>query len=524
MARDINISIIAKDNYSQAVKTMRDTTQKFNKDLDAMKSKIDTVSKTKITIKTDTTKAREELKRLQASMVETRKSGNDLSKVLGSVNIATSKLNNKSISNMEGFLKKYASAGGSQLAIDTFAKGATTYMGSALGSEGGTLFGNSLSMGITGAQMGAFGGIVGIAVGGAIGAGLGLINGTIENYAKKDDAFKEFVSSQYQGILQERSKTLANASNLAASRKDPENQSSLTNKSKELSNEQDKANLAMGASYNKAKVEGQGGLQDQVDFYKNYGDDLQDVNSKIGKYQAYLENKKSDLQMNSKEVLFGGSISADMNKELSGDERKTLLDYQQQYAEAEKQSETASTEEERMRAIAKMQELLEATEAFATNVYAGSEPAQIEQDSNEALIGNLQKSAEISKAGWENVYEIKNELTKGMASVQNNPMAQFYPTYGGYSIPYKENTSTGKLTSSSKAHAYGLGYVPYNNFPALLHEGERVLTASENRGYGSGSGVTITGNNFTVREEADINKIARALFGEIEKARMVMAS
>jgi hypothetical protein len=72
-------------------------------------------------------------------------------------------------------------------------------------------------------------------------------------------------------------------------------------------------------------------------------------------------------------------------------------------------------------------------------------------------------------------------------------------------------------------NAYGLSYVPYNNFPALLHEGERVLTASENRGYKSGAGVTVTGNSFTVREEADINKVAKALYREIEKARMVMA-
>ena len=46
-----------------------------------------------------------------------------------------------------------------------------------------------------------------------------------------------------------------------------------------------------------------------------------------------------------------------------------------------------------------------------------------------------------------------------------------------------------------KAHAVGLDYVPYDNYPALLHEGEGVLTKSENaaksRGEGGSGGVEI---------------------------------
>ena len=37
-------------------------------------------------------------------------------------------------------------------------------------------------------------------------------------------------------------------------------------------------------------------------------------------------------------------------------------------------------------------------------------------------------------------------------------------------------------------HATGLANVPFNNYPAMLHKGERVLTANENRNYGSGGG------------------------------------
>ena len=41
-------------------------------------------------------------------------------------------------------------------------------------------------------------------------------------------------------------------------------------------------------------------------------------------------------------------------------------------------------------------------------------------------------------------------------------------------------------TSGGRGFAKGLNYVPYNNFPALLHRGEKVLTASQARRRGNG--------------------------------------
>lgn len=70
-----------------------------------------------------------------------------------------------------------------------------------------------------------------------------------------------------------------------------------------------------------------------------------------------------------------------------------------------------------------------------------------------------------------------------------------------------------------KNHADGLTYVPYNGYPARLHEGERVLTASEARGYGKGTNVSVTVNGLTVREEADVERIAETLAQKISEAR-----
>jgi len=77
-----------------------------------------------------------------------------------------------------------------------------------------------------------------------------------------------------------------------------------------------------------------------------------------------------------------------------------------------------------------------------------------------------------------------------------------------------------------KSHYSGLDTVPYDGYSARLHKGERVLTAKENREYsegnggGTGGGVLVTGNSFTVREEADIEKIAFSLAKLIEKERV----
>lgn len=46
--------------------------------------------------------------------------------------------------------------------------------------------------------------------------------------------------------------------------------------------------------------------------------------------------------------------------------------------------------------------------------------------------------------------------------------------------PMIESINTTTQGETGSPHAVGIGYVPYNNYPAILHQGERVLTAAEN--------------------------------------------
>lgn len=81
------------------------------------------------------------------------------------------------------------------------------------------------------------------------------------------------------------------------------------------------------------------------------------------------------------------------------------------------------------------------------------------------------------------------------------------------------------VTGGGGSHYHGLDAVPYDGYQATLHKGERVLTAQENRAYeggGQSSGgtvtsVSVTGNQFIVRQESDIEKIAYELAKLIER-------
>ena len=73
-------------------------------------------------------------------------------------------------------------------------------------------------------------------------------------------------------------------------------------------------------------------------------------------------------------------------------------------------------------------------------------------------------------------------------------------------------------------NAFGSGRIARDGTIRTLHEGEKVLTKRETDAYLRGSnnqGVNITINGLTVREEADINKIANKLVQKINQNKMV---
>jgi len=91
-----------------------------------------------------------------------------------------------------------------------------------------------------------------------------------------------------------------------------------------------------------------------------------------------------------------------------------------------------------------------------------------------------------------------------------------------FKAPSVASTKAGMGPSKSKSKKnkssyHGESYVPRNGMMYRLHQGERVLTKKENRQFakGTGGGVTINLNGTTIREDADVDKLASALARKI---------
>ena len=267
-----------------------------------------------------------------------------------------------------------------------------------------------------------------------------------------------------------------------------------------LQDAEDQLNAAMGEGYN---TEREKGIDAQLEYLSGEtGQQMEEMYSLIGQYQASLENAKEE------------AIRDAMTAVVEEDP-----EYQQALAEGNG---------------AKMGELLAAAKAKAETEYTQTKEYQQYLSSQQGMIESLQ--TELSGSYEALGYSMGEKLSEGLKSaekkvrdaaqqVANAALAEMAAAQagsysGGMTGVGAPNYITYSPDVEGPANAAGLSYVPYDNYRTRLHEGERVLTAAENRAYTGGSvGVTVTGNNFTVREEADIERIAAALADEIEQRR-----
>lgn len=83
--------------------------------------------------------------------------------------------------------------------------------------------------------------------------------------------------------------------------------------------------------------------------------------------------------------------------------------------------------------------------------------------------------------------ELKAQFGKTILSPIVKPIAEF-----GSSLISGGLSSLASSLFGLPGHANGLSYVPYDNYVARLHKGERVLTAAENKAGGAGQTIHIT--------------------------------
>ena len=250
------------------------------------------------------------------------------------------------------------------------------------------------------------------------------------------------------------------------------------------------AEAAYGEGYNEKRKEG---IQAQMDWLNSGA--MDEANRAIGAWQAELENAKEQYQREAMEAM------------METDE------YQQAQAEGD---------------AAEMGRLIMQAKVQGMNEYNASEGAQLALESELALAAAIRDDARSDQAYWDAGYRKSQEYSKGLAAGMASALVGTgSETTTGLSVEERRygNWRRGGYYDEDgvwRSHAAGLERVPYDGYAALLHEGERVLTAREARqaDQGGGAQVTITGNTFEVRQESDIDAIAEALYWRLRLAQM----
>lgn len=236
---------------------------------------------------------------------------------------------------------------------------------------------------------------------------------------------------------------------------------------------------AMGEGYNERAKEG---LQADIDAYGGaLGDALAQANEIIGEGKAIAENLDRQYSREALSALTLGTSTTVYGE----DQANRLAEMHDQYTSLVDQYQNA-TEEDKAVIASQIEALKEEAQAMADSAYDASEMSQELHDVNLDLITAIRENtAALGSAAWGKDYEVEQEKTKGTGSTLLDTVS----------------SAISKANSFMGQNAWGLDRVPYDNYLTYLHEGERVLTASQARAMDQGGSapnvsVTVSGNTF----------------------------
>ena len=234
---------------------------------------------------------------------------------------------------------------------------------------------------------------------------------------------------------------------------------------------------AMGEGYNQTRMQG---LEAQKEWLAgDSGQEMQEAYTAIGAWKASLENAKEQY------------IRDAMNDAMGSEVYKT--------AEAEGDA-------------AEMGRILMKAKIDGMNEYNANEGKDEELAQELSLIESVRDDTALNNSYWNAGYTLGQEFSKGRAAATTD--SAWADAVNNFNSGYTKHRS-------GHQRAMGIDYVPYDNFPALLHEGEKVLTAGEARQEKNGVGsIQIIMNGTVIREEADVQRVAQELLNKLEEANM----
>ena len=282
---------------------------------------------------------------------------------------------------------------------------------------------------------------------------------------------------------------------------------------------QDSLDAAMGEGYNEERNKG---LQSQIDYLKGNSDQMEAIYSALGRREAELENTKEALARDIETSAPTGELVG-LAKDMSEENQALLEELTGKINDALASGDDAALSSA-WRGIQALKE------AAWTNTDEYDEYVQAELDTIEyvqdATAGSYYTAGVALQDAQTRGYVDAARRNTSRILAANAEQEDAVRANGFYLPGQQRATAPGDSKSdmaraamaAARGYATGLNRVPYNNFPALLHEGERVLTAREARNYGGRPSVTLNVSGNTIRGEADEDRLVRKIADQLQQA------
>ena len=280
---------------------------------------------------------------------------------------------------------------------------------------------------------------------------------------------------------------------------------------------QENIQAAMGQGYNSVR---DAGMSQEITAYGGeLGKALETANRIAGENKAYLDNLQEKYQIEALGAVLRGSATS----VYSGEDKEKLQAMREEYSRAMYQYNNGDQE-----AGLKLENIQENAQALAKAAFEASDAYQSYQSAELDQIGDIRDNVAGLREAWNAGLKIQNAFTIGLGG----------PVVGSLTNPQRSAGSTDMTATEREeivrrqrgnpqrsaayvpyaSHAFGLNRVPFDGYLAMLHQGERVQTAEEARRSQRRTAPTvqITGNQFSVRSEGDIDAIATRIADELE--------
>lgn len=248
-----------------------------------------------------------------------------------------------------------------------------------------------------------------------------------------------------------------------------------------LSDAEANLNAMMGESYNQARKEG---IREQSDWLES--DRLEEAYSAIGAWKAELENARERYVREAVDEAMGSEA------------------YQTAQAEGD---------------AAEMGRIIMQAKIRGMGEYNANEGRDEALAQELALIEGVREDTALNQGYWDAGYTLGQAFSRGRAAAMlDEGVFQMEGDAVGTDASGKiYNDATGQWERYG-SHAAGLRRVPRDNYAAMLHEGERVLTAREAREQDGGGTarnltVSVTGNTFGAGMDAEA--VAEAIADQV---------